>query len=209
MGLEKINNIHPTSIIGPDVKLGAGNYIGPYCVISGNTVIGDNNRFEAYCSIGSPAETIGYFDRYDCETIIGNNNIFREFVTINQGSTKQTIIGNKVIILRGSHVGHDSVIEDKVVIACNVILGGYSYVMEGCNLGLGTITHQFSKIGAYCMLGMGTVVTKTTKILPGGVYIGSPARRIKQNTVSITKNQVTDIMLEELIKKYNSIIIER
>jgi UDP-N-acetylglucosamine acyltransferase len=209
MGLEKINNIHPTSIIGSDVKLGAGNYIGPYCVISGNTVIGDNNRFEAYCSIGSPAETIGYFDRYDCETIIGNNNIFREFVTINQGSTKQTIIGNKVIILRGSHVGHDSVIEDKVVIACNVILGGYSYVMEGCNLGLGTITHQFSKIGAYCMLGMGTVVTKTTNILPGGVYIGSPARRIKQNTVSITKNQVTDIMLEELIKKYNSIIIER
>jgi acyl-[acyl carrier protein]--UDP-N-acetylglucosamine O-acyltransferase len=81
--------------------------------------------------------------------------------------------------------------------------------MEGCNLGLGTITHQFSKIGAYCMLGMGTIVTKTTYILPGGVYIGSPARRIKQNAVSFTKNQITDTMLEELIKKYNSIIIER
>jgi len=209
MGLEKINTIHPTSIIGPDVKLGTGNYIGPYCIIVGDTIIGDNNRFEAYCSIGSPSETVGYFDRYDGKTIIGNNNIFREYTSVHQGSTKQTIIGNKVIMLRGSHISHDCVIEDKVLLACNSLLGGYTYVMEGCNLGLGTTTHQFSKIGAYCMLGMGTIVTKTTNILPGGVYIGSPARRIKQNAVSFTKNKITDTMLEELIKKYNSIIIER
>ena len=59
------------------------------------------------------------------------------------------------------------------------------------------------------MLGMGTIVTKTTNILPGGVYIGSPARRIKQNAVSFTKKQITDTIMEELIRKYNSIIIER
>lgn len=45
MGLEKINNVHPTAIIEPNVILRNNNYIGPYCYIVGNTIIGNNNIF--------------------------------------------------------------------------------------------------------------------------------------------------------------------
>jgi UDP-N-acetylglucosamine acyltransferase len=209
MGLEKVNYIHPTAIVEQDVTLGNNNYIGPYCYITGNTIIGDNNRFEAYCSIGTPAECIGYFDSFEKSTIIGNNNIFREFVTINGGTTKKTILGNNIIMLRGSHVGHDAIIEDKVNLSCNSIIGGYSYIMEGVNFGLGAICHQLLKIGAYSMIGMGTIITKTTEIKPGGVYMGVPARFVKENSFGFEKNNISRKKLELLIERYNNLKISR
>lgn len=209
MGLEKVNNIHPTAIIGPNVTLGNNNYIGPYCCIVGNTIIGDNNRFEAYCSVGTPAECVGHFDSFEGEIIIGNNNIFREFITINGGTTKKTILGNNIIMLKSSYVGHDVVIEDKVTLSCGSTIGGYSHVMEGTNFGLGAICHQLLKIGAYSMIGMGAVITKTTEIKPGGVYMGVPARYIKRNDFGFAKNNVSEEKLQSLIKKYNDLKITR
>ncbi len=214
MGLEKLkynisNYIHHTSIIGENVTIGYNNYIGPYCVISSNTVIGDNNRFEGHCSIGSPAESIGYFESQDGNLVIGNNNIFREFITINAGTTKTTRVGNNIIMLRGTHVGHDAVIEDKANLSCNTIIGGFTYVMEGVNMGLGTITHQLLKIGAYSMIGMGTIITKKSNIKPGGVYVGNPARFIKDNTFGLEKNNVSLEYLEELNQRYDELIITR
>ena len=203
------NNIHPTAIIGPDVILGNDNYIGPYCVLTGKLTIGNNNRFESYCSVGTPAECIGYFDTNIGITTIGNHNIFREFVTINAGSTKQTIINDNIIMLRGSHIGHDSIIENNSNISCNVLIGGYSYIMEGANLGLGTICHQFSKIGAYSMIGMGTIVTKKTLIKPAGVYYGCPARWKEYNQFGLDKYNITEEMLNELINKYNMLTLTR
>ena len=209
MGLEKVNNIHPTAIIGPNVILGNNNYIGPYCYIVGNTVIGDNNRFEAYCSIGTPAECIGYLDNFEGETIIGNNNVFREFITINNGTTKKTIVRDNVIALRNSHIGHDAVIENNVNLSCNSIIGGYSYIMEGTNFGLGSICHQLLKIGAYSMIGMGTVITKATEIKPGGVYVGVPARFLKNNDFGLKKNNISEERFQSLVEKYNSMQITR
>jgi UDP-N-acetylglucosamine acyltransferase len=127
------NFIHPTAVISDDVTLGHGNYIGPYCYITGKTVIGDNNRFEAYCSIGTPPEHRDHFTNSPFNVIIGNNNTIREFVTINAGTVRSTVLGNNIVMLRNSHIGHDSIIEDKVNLSCNLLIGGHSYIMEGAN----------------------------------------------------------------------------
>lgn len=213
MGLEKIKNnnnyIHHTSIIGENVTMGSNNYVGPYCIIIGDTTIGDNNRFESYCSIGSPAESIGYFESENGKLYICSNNLFREFITINAGTTKTTKVGNNVIMLRGTHVGHDAVIENKVNLSCNTIIGGFTHVMEGVNMGLGTITHQLLKIGAYSMIGMGTIITKKSNIKPGGVYVGNPARYIKDNIFGLEKNNISLEYLEELNQRYNELMITR
>lgn len=204
MELGKVNNnfIHPTAVVDTDVVLGSNNYIGPFCYITGKTTIGDNNRFEAHCSIGTPPEHIGYFDKKDCETRIGNNNIFREFTTVHSGATRCTEIGNDNRLLRGSHVGHDSIVHSNVNLACNVLIGGYSIVMSGVNFGLGSICHQYSVIGSYSMIGMGSVITKKTEIKPGGVYIGSPVRYFKSNEIGLQKSQITKTELDSLNKKY-------
>lgn len=203
----KISNnfIHPTSIIEDGCILGKNNYIGPFCYIKANTVLGNNNRIEGYCSLGTPAEHKDHFFDDFGKTVIGDNNIIREFVTINSGTSRKTIIGNNNIFLRGTYIGHDCIIENKVTLSCNSLLGGHSYIMEGVNFGLGAICHQYSVIGAYSMLGMGTVVTKKSKILCGKIYVGSPARLLKNNVVGLSRNNITDNHLHELQQRQNSI----
>lgn len=208
LGKVKNNYIHPTAIVEKSVVLGVGNYIGPYCYITGKTIIGDNNRFEAYCSIGTPPEHTGYFEKTDCETVIGNNNIFREFTTVHSGSTRATTIGDRVKVLRGTYIGHDCIIHDDVNFTANVLIAGYVIVMSGVNFGLGSMCHQYSVVGAYSMIGMGTVITKTSVISPGGVYIGSPARRLKKNDIGLDKYKITNNLLSELNKKFEELKIE-
>lgn len=181
LDMVKNNHIHPTALIGDNVKLGKGNKIGAYVVIQGKTTIGDNNVFEPFCSIGNEPEHKEFFGKKNKGTFIGNNNVFREYVTINAGCYMPTILGNDIVMLRGSHVGHDSWIHDNCTISCNVLIGGHSLLGKGVNMGLGSICHQYSKIGSYAMIGMGAIVTK--KINPNcfGVYVGNPAKYLKEN----------------------------
>jgi len=197
-----INFIHPTAIVAESVKLGTGNYIGPFCYITGDTVIGDNNRFEAYCTIGTPAEHRDYFYNTTGSLSIGSNNIFREYSSVNIGSISKTVIGNNVTLLTGAHVSHDCVLDDKVTLSHNVVLGGHSIVMEGVNLGIAAICHQYSVLGAYSMIGMGSVVTKSSNITPGNIYIGSPTKYLKQNIIGLERNNINNDALNELINQY-------
>lgn len=196
----KENKIHPTAIVEPGVELGDGNYIGPYCLIKAGTKIGNNNRFEAFCSIGTRAEHREFFTIKGKGVIIGDDCVFREWVTINEGTKVQTAIGNKVVMLRGSHIGHDSQVEDFVNLSCNVLIGGHSYLMEGCNFGLAAVCHQHSIIGAYAMIGMNSVVTKDAQISPGDIFIGQPAKFLKANVIGLQRAGVTP---EDLAKFYN------
>jgi len=201
------NYIHPTAIIGDDVRLGEGNYIGANCYIVGDTQIGNNNHFEAFCSIGTPPEHKEFFDKKEFKgVLIGNNNVIREFVTINAGCTQLTIIGDGCWLLKGSHVGHDCLLEDKVTLSCQALVGGYSYVMEGANFGLGAICHQRSVIGAYSLLGMGAIVTKNAKIMPFNVYVGNPAKFLRNNNQKVYLFKLEDI--SKIVERYHCDVIK-
>jgi UDP-N-acetylglucosamine acyltransferase len=191
-----MNSIHSTAIVDPRAELGTGNVIGPYCVVHGGVTIGDHNRFESHVSVGAPPEKHGFFDAPGRHGLtIGNSNQFREFVTLNTGARRPTRVGHYCVVLRGAHVSHDTILEDEVTVSCNSMIGGESYVMRGANLGMGCLLHQFSIVGAWCMLGMGTVCTKRTKMPPGGVYVGNPAKYLKPNIRRHHWGPVTDDML--------------
>jgi UDP-N-acetylglucosamine acyltransferase len=192
-------------LIGPKVKLGDYNFIGPFCLIQGETQIGDNNRFEAYVSVGAPPESREHFLIDGAGVIIGSKNIFREFVTINSGTSRATRIGDGVIMLRNSHAGHDVIVHNDVTISCSVLLGGHSEIGEGSNLGLGSMVHQRCLIGAHAMLGMGAIANKTTAILPGNIYVGNPARFLKENKIALDKAQLNG----EKIAKLRAIYVAR
>jgi UDP-N-acetylglucosamine acyltransferase len=202
--IPKNNQIHPTAIIGENVKLGENNVIGAYCVIEGNTLIGDNNTFKSYCCIGSEPEHKKFFGQPNKGLIIGNNNVFREFTTVNAGCERPTELKNNIIMLRGSHIGHDSIVSDECVISCNVLVGGHSFIGTGANMGLGSICHQFSKIGSYSMIGMGCIITKKTQVDCFGIYVGNPARYVRENEFQVSKksnDEMRDIINEFLDQK--------
>lgn len=201
----KENIIHSTAIVDKDVELGEGNYIGPYCYITGKAKIGNNNRFEAYCSIGTPPEHRDHFTESPFKVIIGNNCTIREYVTINSGTIRNTILGNNVTMLRGSHIGHDAIIEDKANLSCNVLIGGHSHLMEGVNMGLASVCHQFSVLGAYSMIGMGGVITKTSEIHPGEIYVGNPVKFLKENKIGLSRNNIDSNKLSQIVARYFSL----
>ncbi len=204
------NRIHRTAVIDPTVQLGYNNYIGEYCVIKGDTIIGDNNRFEAFCSIGTEPEHMGFAGKPHGGVGIGDHNTFREFITVNAGTIGHTVICNHVWMLKGSHVGHDSIIEDHCILSCGVLIGGESYLFEHVNMGLNAVCHQRSIIGAYCMVGMGAVVTKQSKMRPAGVYIGNPCRYSKLNSVGLDKGGIdADTLLNVHQVKYERMIARK
>ena len=193
---ERNNRIHPSAVIDDDVELGEENFIGPFCILTGYLTVGDNNRFEAYCSVGTRAEHKDYWHR-EGRTVIGDNNIFREHITINAAAIDLTRIDNNVIMLRGSHVAHDCIIEDGVTLSCDAIMLGHVHVMKHSNCGSGCQIHQHQVVGSYSMIGMGCIIPKKAELAPGQVWVGNPAKRIKTNMYALEKSNVDEYDLIE------------
>lgn len=206
--MEDSNQIHPSAMIGPLVTMGKGNIVGPYAVILGKTALGDNNVIRSHAVIGSPAEKHGFMGGSGEGVSIGNACHISEFTTVHAGTQMPTVLGDRVILLRGAHVGHDSLVGDGVTVSCGAIIGGHSIIGRGANLGLASVLHQFSRIGAWAMLGMSTVVPKKKRIVPGTIYIGSPARFLKNNTIALQRQGVLQSDLQLEIQKYYALTSE-
>jgi len=190
------NQIHDSAIIHKGAELGTNNVIGPYCIIYDDVKLGSNNVVLSHASIGSPPEHKEALKNNKIyPVIIGDNNRFNEFVTVNSGAFQNTIIGNDCFFLRGSHIGHDSKLGNDITVSCNSLVGGHSIVDDFANLGLGSICHQFSYIGKGSMIGMGGIVTKNKEILPFAVYVGNPVSYLKKNNYLINKHNISDAVL--------------
>ena len=56
--IHKYNHIHPTAVIDDMVEMGEGNYVGPFCYLAGYLQIGNKNRFESHCAVGTRQNTL-------------------------------------------------------------------------------------------------------------------------------------------------------
>lgn len=189
----------------PSAQLGFDNHIGPYCLIGPLVKIGNGCHFEAFCSIGSAPEHKAFFEKPGAVDI-RNDVMVREYVTINGGTHGTTRLATGCILLRGAHIGHDSVLEPYVTISCNVLVGGHSRLMQCANVGLGAILHQYSIIGSFSMIGMGAVVTKKSRVGPGEKWYGSPAYCKGKNDIGLERQFVTKDFLEKEIERWKMLV---
>ncbi len=172
--------IHPTAIIDPSAKVPASCQVGPYCIIGANvevgenctfvshlnvqgpTKIGSNNQFFPFSSIGLDPQDISYRGE-STRLEIGDNNVIREYVTLNRGTVKGggvTRIGSDTLIMAYSHVGHDSLIGDHAMLVNGATLAGHVTVEEWAVVGAMCPVHQFVRIGAHSYIGGGTTITQ-------------------------------------------------
>jgi UDP-N-acetylglucosamine acyltransferase len=171
--------IHPTAIISPDARLaddvevgaysiigagvviGAGNRIGPHVVINGPTVIGVNNHFFQFASIGDAPQDHSYKGE-PTRLEIGDRNTFRECVTVNRGTMKDkgvTRIASDNLFLAYSHVAHDCIVGSHCVFSNSVGLAGHVEVGDWVIFGAYSGVHQFGKVGAHAFLANNTAAT--------------------------------------------------
>jgi UDP-N-acetylglucosamine acyltransferase len=155
-------SVGPYCVIGPDVQLGENCELMSQVVIQGPAAIGNNNRFFPFCAIGIEPQDLTYKGE-KTGVSIGDNNVFRECVTINRGTAKgggTTKIGSHTLIMAYSHVGHDTVIGDHAMLVNGSTLAGHVTVEEWAVVGALCPVHQFVRIGAHSYIGGGTVITQ-------------------------------------------------
>jgi UDP-N-acetylglucosamine acyltransferase len=146
--------VGPFSVIGENVTIGENTWIGPHVVITGWTTIGKNCKIFQFSSIGEAPQDLK-FKGEKSHVIIGDDNVIREFVTINRATTHgggKTVLGNGNFIMAYAHVAHDCLIGDNVIMSNAATLAGHIEIEDGAIIGGLVGVHQFVRIGAYSFI---------------------------------------------------------
>ncbi|SFV87495.1 Acyl-[acyl-carrier-protein]--UDP-N-acetylglucosamine O-acyltransferase [hydrothermal vent metagenome] len=151
------------AIIGANVEIGSGTIVESHAVIQGPTKIGKNNHIYSFASIGGDPQDITYEVGQESNLIIGDDNLIREFCTINRGTEKQesiTRVGSKNMLMAYVHIAHDCHIGDHIIMSNNASLAGHVRIQDWAILGGFTLVKQYCMIGMHTYVGMGCQVNK-------------------------------------------------
>lgn len=186
-----MNEVHSTAIVGPGVRMGDHNVVGPYVVLDGDIVIGSGNSIGPHVVVFGPC-TIGDENSIDPHVVInsaaeirgqhrrgaqiGSRNVFKDFVTISGGDS---YVGDDCFLMDKAHVAHDCHVGDHVTMAATVILAGHVVVGDYATIGIGSNIRQRVHIGEGSMVGMNSAVTEDVE--PWTTVVGSPAKAIGLN----------------------------
>ena len=166
-------SIHPTAIIEEGAELGQDVKVGPYCVVGPSVRIGDGSELVSHVTMAgrtemgarcrvSPFASIGHepqdlkYKGEDTGVRIGDENIIREYVTINRGSVSgegMTEVGSNNFLMAYAHVAHDCRVGSHVIMANAATLGGHVTVGDRAFLGGLVAVHQHCRVGAFVMIG--------------------------------------------------------
>lgn len=163
--------ISPLAYIHPDAKIGNNVEVAPFAYIDEDVIIGDNTKIMPNTTIlkGSrlgknntvfPGAVIGAvpqdlkFQGEYTTTEIGDNNIFRENVTVNRGTAAKlkTIVGSNNLLMEGVHVAHDSIVGNGCIIGNATKLAGEIIIEDNAIISASVLMHQFCRVGGYVMI---------------------------------------------------------
>ena len=195
-------DIGPFCIIGDNVELGEGTSVLSHVIIKGPTKLGKNNIIYQFSSIGEDTPDKKY-NGEDTKLIIGDNNTFREGVTIHRGTVQDkgiTEIGNDNLLMAYTHVAHDCFIGNNNVFANNAGLAGHVIIGDFVVMGGYSAVHQFCRLGDHSFVGMNTSITMD---IPAFLKAASnPARILGLNSVGMTRNEISNDSISILKKAF-------
>ena len=215
--------IHKSSVVDPKSKISSKAKIGPFCNIGpnvvledgvelisnvhieGNTKVGKGTKIFPFASIGTQPQDLKFKGEKN-SLEIGENNLIREYVTINPGTAGdklKTIIGNNCLFMISSHIAHDCVIGNNVIIANNVPLGGHVTIEDSVVIGGNSAVQQFTRIGRLAMIGGMTGVLKD--VIPFGLSIGNRNYLQGLNLIGLRRKKYDNQLIIGLTKAYKEI----
>lgn len=216
--------IHPTAVVSPETEFASGVVVEPYAVFEGPVRVGRG------CTIGSHARLIGpltlgegnqvysnavlgerpqHFQYKDEPTsvTIGNNNVFREHVTVHRGTGTNgaTTIGDGNHFMAGSHVGHDCHVGNNCTASNNALLGGHCIVEDNVSLGGNSAVHQNCRMGRLSML---SAVSITTKDVPPFVVQNKVNSVIGINTEGLRRAEMMSEDIMALHRAFSTLFLD-
>jgi UDP-N-acetylglucosamine acyltransferase len=147
--------IGPFCVIGGNVTIGAGSRLANNVTVIGHTTIGEDNILFPNVVIGANPQDISYKGE-PTRIEIGHHNQFREGVTVNRATTKETgltKVGNHNYFMANCHIAHVCVIADHVILAYGALLGGHTHVHKRAIISGNVGVHHWVTIGECSFVG--------------------------------------------------------
>jgi UDP-N-acetylglucosamine acyltransferase len=215
--------VHPLAVVGPDVDLADGVTVGPFAIVEPGVVVGAGTRIDGHAIVrggtrlgarnvvhpfavigGDPQERTYAGEATSLE--IGDNNVFREHVTVHRGSVKGggiTRIGSGSLFMAGVHVAHDCVIGDRLELANAVLLAGHVTLGDHVVIGGGAALAPFVKVGPRAFVAAGSMVERD--VPPFVIAAGDRARVRALNRVGLERSGVPDASRAALARAFRAI----
>jgi UDP-N-acetylglucosamine acyltransferase len=193
------------TVIGANVEIGPGCWIGPHAVIQGPTRIGARNRIFQFASLGDAPQDKKYKGE-PTRLEIGDDNVFREFVTVNRGTTHDegiTRIGSDNLFMAYSHVAHDCRVGSHCVLANVATLGGHVELGDWVIMGGLSAIHQFTKVGAHAFIANNAAVTRD--VPPYVMAVGQPAEPHSINATGLSRRGFTPEQVRNIKNAYRTL----
>ncbi len=193
--------VGPYAIIEGQVTIGAGCIIGPHAVIHSYTVLGEGCQVGVGTALGGVPQD-RKFKGERSFLRIGNNNIFREYVTLHRatGEDQATIIGDDNFFMAYSHIGHNCRVGSHCMLSNCASVGGHSVIEDHVILGGLAAIHQFVTIGRLTIVGGLAGVTRDQP--PFVVSEGRPARPRAINVIGLRRHGVASETIDALRKAF-------
>jgi UDP-N-acetylglucosamine acyltransferase len=202
--------VHATAVVDPSAELAAGVVVGPHCVIGagvrlgqdcelvahavllGPARLGKRNVIHPFATLGSAPQDKSWLGEATLLEI-GDDNVFREQVTLHRGTEKgggTTRIGSRCLFMVGAHVAHDCRIGDDVVLTNLATLGGHVSAGDRVVCGGHVAVAPFVRLGRGCFLAGGARVERD--IPPFVIAAGDRARVRAPNSVGLRRMGVPE-----------------
>jgi UDP-N-acetylglucosamine acyltransferase len=216
--------IHATAVVDSDARIGAGTVVGPHAVIGqhvtlgrdcrvgasavieGPSHIGDGNEFFPFASIGLIPQDLKFHGE-PTKLVIGDRNVFREFVTIHRGTAGGggvTEIGDHNVFMAYAHVAHDCHVGNHTIFGNAATLGGHVTVEDYATISAFSGVHQFCRVGKHAFIGGFSVITKDA--LPFAKTVGNRARIYGVNSIGLVRRRFSSDSISRLRRAYRYLL---
>lgn len=203
-------HIGPFCFIGPDVRLGAQCRLESHVTLLGWTTIGERNRFAQNCVIGGEPQDKSYIEGAPTQVIIGDDNQFREGVTVNRGAEKEdgiTRIDDRNLLMSNAHVAHNCHVFCDTTIVNGVLLGGHVHVHDKAIISGNSAIHHFSTVGTLSFVGGCSKVV--VDVPPYMIFDGNDDARVKTlNIVGMQRSGISSTTVSSIKRAYKLLIRE-
>lgn len=196
--------ISPLAYVSPKAQIGKNVTIDAFAYIDDNVIIGDNCHVFPSAVIGAVPQDLKYKGE-ETWTIIGDNCVVREFVTVHRGTASKgkTVIGNNNLIMAYCHVAHDCILHNNIIMSNATQLAGEVEVDDFAIIGGGTLVHQFSHIGSHVMIQGGSKINKD--IPPYIIAAREPIAYCGINSVGLNRRGFTPEQIHTIQEAYRLI----
>lgn len=193
--------ISPLAYVSPKAQIGKNVTIDAFAYIDDNVILGDNCHVFPHAVIGCVPQDLK-FRGEETWTIIGDNCVLREFVTVHRGTASKgkTVIGSNNLIMAYCHVAHDCIMHDNIIMSNATQLAGEVEVDDFAIIGGGTLVHQFTHIASHVMIQGGSKINKD--IPPYAIIARDPIAFCGINSVGLNRRGFTPEQIHTIQEVY-------